>query len=125
MPNTIKDNAHAILLPAFADTELSNAVKKFLSNGGCSILVGETREEYVAREVARGRRQKEKAETIIALTDEASSLSGDIIVAIDNEKLTDSKKFMKILVAQFGGYFSESLLFFDTPCISVKNVNSR
>lgn len=85
MPNTIKDNAHTILLPAFAGTQLSDAVKQFLSNGGCSILVGETREEYVAREMAPKRRQEEKAEVIIALTKEASSLSGDIIVAVDQE----------------------------------------
>ena len=85
MPNTIKDNAHAVLLPAFADTQLSDAVKQFLSNGGCSILLGETREEYIAREMSAERRHAEKAETIIALTEEASSLSGDIIVAVDQE----------------------------------------
>lgn len=85
MPNISKDNAHEILLPAFADTQLSDGVKQFLSNGGCSILIGETREEYVAREMSPERRQAEKAETIIALTEEASSISGNIIVAVDQE----------------------------------------
>jgi len=85
MSNTIKDNAHTILLPAFADTQLSDAVKQFLSNGGCSILVGETREEYVAREMSQKRRQEENAEVVIALNKEARSLSGDIIVAVDQE----------------------------------------
>ena len=85
MAHTIKDNAHAVLLPAFADTQLSGTVTQFLSNGGCSILIGETREEYVAREMSLQRRQTEKAETIIALIEEARSLSGDIIAAVDQE----------------------------------------
>ena len=85
MSNTLKDNAHKILIPAFADAQLSDVVKQFLSNGGCSILIGETREEYVAREMSPERRQAEKAETIIALTEEASSLCGNIIVAVDQE----------------------------------------
>ncbi len=85
MQNTIRENAHTVLLPAFANTQLSDAVKQFLQNGGCSILVGETREEYVAREMNQERRHEEKAETIVALTEEAGSLSGDIIVAVDQE----------------------------------------
>lgn len=56
-----------------------------MTNGGCSILVGETREEYVAREMTQDRRNKEKAETIVALTEEARLLSGDVIVAVDQE----------------------------------------
>jgi len=52
MSDTLKENAHAVLLPAFGTTRLSDAVKRFLSNGGCSILPGETREEYVAREMS-------------------------------------------------------------------------
>ncbi|MBT8354480.1 MAG: hypothetical protein KJO60_08155 [Desulfofustis sp.] len=85
MPNTIRDNAHAVLLPAFPDTKLGDGVKQFLANGGCSILIGETREEYVARAMTLERRHAEKAETIIALTEQASSLSGNIIVAVDQE----------------------------------------
>lgn len=81
----IRDNAYAVLLPAFADTQLSDAVKQFLSKGGCSILIGETREEYVAREMSLKRRQAEKADTLIALTKEASSISGNIIIAVDQE----------------------------------------
>lgn len=85
MSYTIRDNAHAILIPAFADTHLSDAVKRFLSNGGCSVLVGESREEYVAREMSADRRQREKAGTIIDLVHEAKSLSGDVVVAVDQE----------------------------------------
>ena len=85
MHTTIKDNAHAVLLPAFADTQLSDAVRKFLSSGGCSILIGETREEYLAREMTLERRQGEQAETLSGLTGKARSLSGNVIVAVDQE----------------------------------------
>jgi beta-N-acetylhexosaminidase len=63
---TLKENAHAVLLPAFGTTQLSDTVKRFLSNGGCSIIPGETREEYVAREMTLQRRQEETAETLLA-----------------------------------------------------------
>jgi beta-N-acetylhexosaminidase len=85
MSYTLKENAHAVLLPAFGTTQLGDTVKRFLSNGGCSILPGETREEYVAREMAPQRRQEETAETLLALTGEATSLSGNVLVAVDQE----------------------------------------
>lgn len=85
MSYTVKENAHTILLPAFANTQLSDAVKRFLSNGGKSILVGETREEYVAREMSLQRRMEETAETIMNLTSRAASLTGNVLVAVDHE----------------------------------------
>lgn len=85
MSNTLKENAHAVLLPAFGTTRLSDAVKRFLSNGGCSILPGETREEYVAREMSPQRRQQESAEALLALTKEAAALTGNLLVAVDQE----------------------------------------
>jgi len=85
MSNVIKDNAHTVLMPAFANTQLSDTVKQFLSSGGRSILVGETREEYVAREMTQKRRHEEKAETVLTLIEEARSLSGNVVVAVDQE----------------------------------------
>ena len=85
MPNTIRDNAHVVLLPAFAHTRLSDSVKRFLSNGGCSILLGETREEYVSREMSSQRKQRETADTILDIAEEAKALSGNVIVAVDHE----------------------------------------
>jgi beta-N-acetylhexosaminidase len=82
---TLKENAHAVVLPAFGTTRLSDTVKRFLSNGGCSIIPGETRAEYVAREMTPQRRQEETAETLLALTTEAASLSGTVLVAVDQE----------------------------------------
>ena len=85
MSYTFRDDAHAILIPAFAGTQLSDGVKRFLSNGGCSILAGESREEYVARKMSQDRRRSEQAATIIDLVNQAKSLSGDVIVAVDQE----------------------------------------
>ena len=85
MHNTVRDNAHVVLLPAFAHTRLSERVKRFLSNGGCSILLGETREEYVSRKMSAQRRQDERADTILDIAEEAKTLSGNVIVAVDQE----------------------------------------
>jgi len=82
---TLSENAHAVLLPAFATTELSPAVKKFLSNGGCSILLGESREEYVARAMTAQRQQQESTQSFRDIVTIAKSLSGNLIVAVDQE----------------------------------------
>lgn len=85
MTHSINEDAHAVLLPAFASTQLSDSVKRFLGNGGCSILLGETREEYVAREMGVQRKREENAETFIAVTRDATSLAGDVVIAVDHE----------------------------------------
>ena len=82
---TITADAHAVLIPAFSELRLSDAVRRFLSNGGCSILLGETREEYCARQMSTVRRTHEQVETIHELVEEARSLAGDSIVAVDQE----------------------------------------
>jgi beta-N-acetylhexosaminidase len=60
--------AHAVILPAFDTTTLSDSVKRFLENGGCSILLGESRKEYVARKVSDDRKSTETAETFLRVT---------------------------------------------------------
>lgn len=82
---TIDQDAHAVLLPAFADTSLSDSVKRYLEKGGISILIGETREEYTAREMSAKRREIETAETLIAVATEARRHSGELLVAVDQE----------------------------------------
>lgn len=85
MSSCLKEDARAVLLPAFGTSQLSDAVKRFLSTGGCSIIPGETRGEYVAREVTPQRRQEETAEILLALTREASALAGNVLIAVDQE----------------------------------------
>ena len=78
-------DAHAVLLPAFDSTTLGDSVKRFLENGGCSILLGESRQEYVAREMSEERKSAETADTFLRVTQEAAGLAGDLLVAVDQE----------------------------------------
>jgi len=80
-----KADAHAVLLPAFETTTLSDDVKRSLEEGGCSILLGESRLEYVARKMSRRRRSAETPETFIQVTREAANLAGAVLVAVDQE----------------------------------------
>ncbi len=85
MDRSLLEDAYATLLPAFATTTLSDNVKKHLDCGGVSILIGETREEYVARSMTDQRRSEETAETIRTVTSEAKARSGVLLAAVDQE----------------------------------------
>lgn len=85
MTPTLLRAAHTILLPAFADTGLSDSIRHFLANGGCSILIGETRDEYVSRVMSRQRRHEEQAEDLYNLTRLAKNYCLEMIIAIDQE----------------------------------------
>ncbi|MCD4720373.1 MAG: hypothetical protein K8S13_11030 [Desulfobacula sp.] len=85
MEKSRRKNAHAVILPAFELLTLSDSVKRFLENGGCSILIGESREEYVSRKMSDERKTIEKSETFLTLIKEAITMSGDLIVAVDQE----------------------------------------
>ena len=52
-------NSYAVLLPAVTDLKLSHSVNEFLMKGGCSILLAETRKEYVNREMSVERKANE------------------------------------------------------------------
>ena len=79
--NELLTCANAVLLPAFADTTLSEEVKLFLSNGGCSILLGESREEYLAREMSNDRKNIETVSMIKSLIDEAKSFQNVFFIS--------------------------------------------
>lgn len=85
MTPTLRKAANAVLFPAFADSRLSDSVRRFLDHGGCSILLGETRQEYLAREMSEARHANETLEDIINLTSLAGSYSDEMIVAVDQE----------------------------------------
>ncbi len=78
-------NAHAVLLPAFDTLKLNDSVKRFLGNGGGSILLGESREEYVSREMSEHRKSTETADMFLRITQEASDLADNLLVAVDQE----------------------------------------
>ena len=79
------ENSYTVLFPAFADLRLSDQAKKFLDRGGCSILLGESRQEYVSREMSAQRIREERAEHFRAVVDEARSRAGSVIAAVDQE----------------------------------------
>ncbi len=85
MTFSLKEDINAILLPAFGSTTLSDETKQFLDEGGISILLGETREEYVARRVTDERRATETPETFTKVINEAKSLSDTLLVCVDQE----------------------------------------
>lgn len=81
----ICEDAHAVLFPAFETAHLSDEVKQFLTAGGCSILLGESRAEYTAREMSGQRRQVETPDVISSVVDEARRYSTNVLVAVDQE----------------------------------------
>jgi len=85
MHNSIQQNANAVIFPAFSSLQLSDSVKRFLSNGGCSILVGETRTEYVLRQMSESRKSHETADTLYQFNRQAASLSENLLIAVDQE----------------------------------------
>ncbi|MES2434897.1 MAG: glycoside hydrolase family 3 N-terminal domain-containing protein [Pseudomonadota bacterium] len=85
MPFTLSENARAVLLPAFDGTALSDSTLRFLDQGGVSILIGESRAEYVARRMNDARRSTETTETFQRITSEARKRSGLLLTAVDQE----------------------------------------
>ncbi len=85
MPYSLQEDANAVIFPAFASTSLSDECKRFLDRGGISILVGESRDEYVARQMSLERRSTETPETFTSLVREAKELSDNLLVAVDQE----------------------------------------
>jgi beta-N-acetylhexosaminidase len=117
---TISENAHAVLLPAFARLKLSSAVTRFLSNGGCSMLLGESRNEYVARTMNVQRQQQESAETFLDVITAAKNLAGDLIVAVDQE-IAGIQRLHK-LVAPFPSskkFINEPISSFEVVCADI------
>ena len=72
MSNSLTEDAHAVLFPAFDGVTLSDPVRRYLDRGGVSILIGESRAEYVAREMSVERKATESPETFQRLVRDAS-----------------------------------------------------
>lgn len=81
----IERDAYTVLLPAFTQMHLSEAAKHYLKKGGCSILLAETREEYVNREMSAHRKSNETNSSIINIVNKAKAIQENLIVAVDQE----------------------------------------
>ena len=86
MSNELQRAAYAVLLPAFAGLELDDNVRRYLSRGGVSILLGETRDVYLARNMSFERRRAETSAHFIGIAEQASACAGaPVLVAVDQE----------------------------------------
>ncbi|MFY1663283.1 glycoside hydrolase family 3 N-terminal domain-containing protein [Pseudomonas sp. Pseu.R1] len=86
MSSELQRAAYAVLLPAFAGLELDETVRRYLNRGGVSILLGETREEYLARNMSFERRRTETHAHFTGIADAAAVCAGaPILVAVDQE----------------------------------------
>lgn len=84
--NDLLRDAYAVLLPAFSGLSLDDNVLRFLDAGGVSILLGESREEYVARGMSAERRAAETADEFCRVTGLARQhAGGSVLVAVDQE----------------------------------------
>ncbi|WP_244119343.1 glycoside hydrolase family 3 N-terminal domain-containing protein [Burkholderia gladioli] len=84
--NPLLEDAHAVLLPAFAGLSLDDAVLRHLDGGGLSVLLGERREEYLGRRMSAERQANESAGQFRRLTETARRRAGRAtIVAVDQE----------------------------------------
>jgi len=82
----VRAAAHAVLLPAIADTTLTPALERYLRAGGISLLLGETREEYVARAMSAGRVASESTDEIARVAAKVRELaSAPTLIAVDEE----------------------------------------
>jgi beta-N-acetylhexosaminidase len=86
MSSELQKAAYSVLLPAFGDLILDENVRRFLSRGGVSILLGETREEYVSRHMSPSRKRLESQGAVVDVIQQAVSLAGaPVLVAVDQE----------------------------------------
>ena len=78
-------DARAILLPAFDTLDVTDVMVPFLEKGGCSVLIGETRAEYVAREMSAERLADETPDVFHACIARLKAVTPHLIVAVDQE----------------------------------------
>ncbi len=79
-------DAHAVFLPAIDDASIPGHISDHLAAGGTSVLLGESREEYVAREMSAERRLAETGEWFAEIASEIRDRAGGkALVAIDQE----------------------------------------
>lgn len=85
MTFTVDQDARAVVLPAFDTLDIADVMVPFLEQGGCSVLIGESRAEYVARAMSSERLSAETAEGFHACIAALKTIAPQLIVAVDQE----------------------------------------
>lgn len=79
-------DAHAVFLPAIDHRTLPSHISEHLAGGGTSVLLGESREEYVSRRMSVDRRSFETSQWFSEMTDEIRAHAGGrALIAVDQE----------------------------------------
>jgi beta-N-acetylhexosaminidase len=83
---TILDDAHAVFLPAIDERVIPPHIVEHLGAGGTSLLVGESRAEYVARGMSAERCAEETTAWFEQFTSTVrSAAGGQALIAVDQE----------------------------------------
>lgn len=78
--------AYAVLMPAFSGLALSSDTRRYLRRGGVSMLLGETGDEYLARNMSYERRLMETRAQFLSIAKAARAFAGaPMLVAVDQE----------------------------------------
>ncbi|WP_246752806.1 glycoside hydrolase family 3 N-terminal domain-containing protein [Sinorhizobium sp. BG8] len=85
MTSSIDQDARAVFLPAFDNLQFEEALVSFLEMGGCSVLIGESRAEYVARAMSKERLAAETPDKFRACIARLKARRPELIVAVDQE----------------------------------------
>ena len=79
-------DARAVFLPAIDDVTLPQHIVDHLAGGGTSVLLGESREEYVNRRMSEARRSTETREWFTSMTERIhEAAGGHALIAVDQE----------------------------------------
>jgi len=100
---TLQQDSNAVLLPAFDGISLSQEVQLFLKNGGRSILIGESRAEYLNREMSDERKQSESEETFKSIIGTAKKAIQNAVITgkIKREQLEKSANKVRNLAIKY------------------------
>jgi beta-N-acetylhexosaminidase len=79
----IEAKAHSVLFPVLEQLELNSDLRRFLDNGGRSLLFGETGDEYRSGQMSASRLASETLERWQCITEQAKGLAGPMLLAAD------------------------------------------
>jgi beta-N-acetylhexosaminidase len=79
-------DCYSVLLPVVSDLEMQPWLERLLGAGTRSVLLGESREEYVARDMSEARKGAETGQHIRTFVDDLNRHGqGGVLVAVDQE----------------------------------------